>query len=113
MKDFYFSNNDDEREFLKSKKWMIHSLIFDSVKKAFEEDLEVITVFRIINPISNYVMTTDIRKTDWEGSLKKSLSFFESIEEYEKCKEIKDLLKNIGNVTNKSNRSEKQNKKGN
>ena len=40
MKDFYFSNEDDEQEFLKNQKWLIHSLIVESVKKAYNEDLE-------------------------------------------------------------------------
>lgn len=100
MKDFYFSNEEDEKDFLKNRKWLIHSLIVESVKKSFEEDLDSIVVFRIINPISNFIMTTEIKKTDWLNSLEKSLKYYESEEEYEKCKEITDLIGKINNENN-------------
>jgi len=106
MKDFYFNSGGDEKEFLKNNKWVIHSLIIDGVKKAYEEKLESITVFRIINTVSNFVMTSELKKDDWLDSLSKSMDYFESIEEYEKCKEIKDLIKNIKDDVDKSNKSE-------
>ena len=46
------------------------------------------------------------KKMDWLNSLSKSMDYFESIEEYEKCKEIKDLIKNIKDDVDKSNKSE-------
>ena len=106
MKDFYFNSEGDEKEFLKKNKWVIHSLIVDGVKKAYEEKLESITVFRIINTVSNFVMTSELKKDDWIDSLSKSMDYFVSIEEYEKCKEIKDLIKNIKDDVDKSNKSE-------
>jgi len=109
MKDFYFSNEDDEQEFLKNQKWLIHSLIVESVKKAYSEDLENIVVFRIINPISNFIMTSELNREDWVDSLSKSLSYYESVEEYENCEEIKELIKKINDDTNRSNKGEKEN----
>ena len=106
MKDFYFSNEDDEKDFLKNKKWLIHSLIVDGVKKSFEDDLDSIVVFRIINPISNFVMTSEIKKEDWLDSLGKSMEYYESIEEYEKCTEIKELIKNIKDDFDRSDKGE-------
>ena len=107
MKDFYFSNEDDEKDFLKNKKWLIHSLIIDGVKKSFEENLDSIVVFRIINPISNFVMTSEIKKEDWLDSLSKSIEYYESVEEYEKCSEIKKLIKNIKDDFDRSDKGEK------
>jgi archaellum biogenesis protein FlaJ (TadC family) len=106
MKDFYFSNEDDEKDFLKNKKWLIHSLIVDGVKKSFEENLDSIVVFRIINPISNFVMTSEIKKEDWLDSLSKSMEYYESVEEYEKCNEIKELIKNIKDDFDRSDKGE-------
>jgi hypothetical protein len=97
MRDFYFSNEDDEKDFLKNRKWLIHSLIIESIKKSISENLESIVVFRIINPVSNFIMTSEIKKSDWLGSLEKSLSYYESVEEYEKCEEIIELIKKIKN----------------
>lgn len=109
MKDFYFSNEDDEKEFLKNKKWLIHSLIIDAVKKAIDDDLENVVVFRIINPVSNFIMTSELKKEDWVGSLGKSLEYYESVEEYESCKEIKDLINKIENGDIKSNKGKEKN----
>jgi archaellum biogenesis protein FlaJ (TadC family) len=106
MKDFYFSNEDDEKDFLKNKKWLIHSLIIDGVKKSFEENLDSIVVFRIINPISNFVMTSEIKREDWLDSLSKSMEYYESVEEYEKCTEIKELIKNIKDDFDRSDKGE-------
>jgi hypothetical protein len=109
MKDFYFSNDEDERDFLKNKKWLIHSLIVDSVKKAKEEDLESIVVFRMINPINDFIMVTELGKDNWIGSLNKSLEYYESVEEYERCREITELINDIENDNNKTNRGKNKN----
>ncbi len=40
MKDFYFSNEDEEKDFLKNQRWLIHSLIIEGVKKSMDENLD-------------------------------------------------------------------------
>jgi len=109
MKDFYFSNEDDEKEFLKNQKWLIHSLIVESVKKAYNEGLDNIVVFRMINTVSNFIMTSELYRDDWVGSLNKSLSYYESVEEYENCEKIKKLIKEINDDINRSDKGEKKN----
>jgi len=42
MKDFYFSNEDEEKDFLKNQRWLIHSLIIEGVKKSMDENLDEI-----------------------------------------------------------------------
>jgi hypothetical protein len=101
MKDFYFSDEEDEKNFLKNQKWLIHSLIIEGVKQSIKERLDEIVLFRIINPISNFIMVSELKKDDWESSLSKSLEYFESVEEYEKCADIKKLLKKIKNGNNR------------
>jgi hypothetical protein len=104
MKDFYFTNGDDEKDFLKNKKWLIHSLIFDAVKKAYNENLETTIIFRIINTESDFIMTSELKKEDWVNSLDKSMEYYLSIEEYEKCSEIKELIKKIENDVDTPNK---------
>ena len=77
MKDFYFSNEEDEKNFLINQKWLIHSLIIEGVKQSIKERLDEIVLFRIINPISNFIMVSELKKDDWESSLSKSLEYFE------------------------------------
>jgi len=101
MKDFYFSNEEDEKNFLINQEWLIHSLIIEGVKQSIKERLDEIVLFRIINPISNFIMVSELKKDDWESSLSKSLEYFESVEEYEKCADIKKLLKKIKNGNNR------------
>jgi hypothetical protein len=107
MKDFYFSNEEDEKNFLKNQKWLIHSLIVEGVKKSIKEGLDEIVLFRIINPISNFIMVSELKKDDWEASLSKSLEYFESVEEYERCGDVKKLLKTIKNGNNRIIRGKK------
>ena len=99
MKDFYFSNEDDQKNFLLENKWLIHSLIVEGVRKSLDEGLDTIIIFRIINQFNDFVLTTELKKKDWEESLNKCLSYYESIEEYEMCDKIIKLLKTIKDGT--------------
>jgi hypothetical protein len=99
MKDFYFSNEDDQKNFLLENKWLIHSLIVEGVRKSLDEGLDTIIIFRIINQFNDFVLTTELQKKDWEESLNKCLSYYESIEEYEMCDKIIKLLKTIKDGT--------------
>jgi hypothetical protein len=109
MKDFYFFNEDDEKEFLNNKKWLLHPLIVESVKKAYKNNLENIVVFRIINPAGNFIMVSELKKIEWVDSLNKSLSYYESVEEYENCEEVKELINKINYDNNRSDKGEKEN----
>lgn len=99
MKDFYVSNEDDQKKFLQDNKWLICSLIVEGVKKSIEENLESLIIFRVINPLMGSMLTTELKKSDWANSLNKCLSYYESIEEYEMCDKIMALLKVIDNGT--------------
>jgi hypothetical protein len=99
MKDFYFSNEDDRKKFLIDNKWLICSLIVEGVKKSLEEGLQSIVIFRLINTIDDFIMSTELRKNDWVESLNKCLEYYESVEEYEMCDKIINLLKTIKNGT--------------
>jgi len=95
MKDFYFSNEDDKKNFFLENKWLIHSLIVECVRKCIDEGLDSLVIFRIINPLDDFILTTELYKKDWGESLGKSLEYYESIEEYEMCDKIIKLLKII------------------
>lgn len=97
MKDFFFSNEEDQKNFLLENKWLICSLIVEGVRKSIDDNLESITIFRIINPLDDFIMTTELKKDDWLESLNKCLGYYESIEEYEMCDKIVNLIKEIRN----------------
>jgi hypothetical protein len=103
MKDFYFSDDEDAKEFLKKNKWLINSLIVEGVRKCLDESLDELLIFRIINPIDGYILSSEIKKDEWVNSLKKSLEFYESIEEYEMCNKIALMMEEIKNGNTKSN----------
>ena len=52
-------------------------------------------------------MVSELKKDDWEASLSKSLEYFESVEEYERCGDVKKLLKTIKNGNNRIIRGKK------
>jgi len=106
MKDFIFSDEEDEEEFFENSRWLIHSLVIEGVKKSMKEELDEIVIFRIINPDKNYQMNSILKKPEWVNSLLKCLEFYEEVEEYEMCGEIKSLIKKIdnGNYRSKSSK---------
>ena len=79
MKDFYVSNEDDQKKFLQDNKWLICSLIVEGVKKSIEENLESLIIFRVINPLEDIMLTTELKKGDWANSLNKCLSYYETV----------------------------------
>ena len=97
MKDFFFSNEEDQKNFLLENKWLICSLIVEGVRKSIDDNLETLTIFRIISPLDDFIMTTELKKKDWLESLNKCLEYYESIEEYEMCDKIVNLIKEIRN----------------
>lgn len=109
MKDFYFYNSEDIKDFLKNNKWLIHSLILDAIKKSKEEQLESIVVFRIINPITDFTMINKLDRGNWVKSLNKCLNYYEFVEEYEKCEEITKLINEIKDDNSRTNSGEKEN----
>jgi hypothetical protein len=108
IRDFFFNGDgDDERDFLLNNRELITSLIFTGVKEAYEQNLEINKIFKIINPVKNLIFTCEVLKEDWVTSLEKCMEHYLSLEDYETCGEINDLIKKIKNGNNKSSRSEK------
>lgn len=108
VRDFFFNGEgDEERDFLLNNKDLITTLIYTGVKEAFEQNLEINKIFKIVNPVKNLLFTCEVLKEDWVTSLEKCLEHYLNDENYEMCGEINKLIKNIGYGNNKSNRSEK------
>jgi hypothetical protein len=92
-RDFFFDgSSESEGDFLTKNKGLICKLIIEAVKESMEKNLKNFTVFRIINPNKNFVVTSQITKDDWLESLEKCLEYYISIEDYETCGEIKKLI---------------------
>ena len=106
-REFFFNDDDEEKEFLLDNKNLICELIVTSIKKCVSEGLDVMEVFTSINSSRGYVMTTQVKKEHWGESLEKCLGYFIGEENYEWCDEIKKLKIDIENGDNKTDRSQK------
>jgi hypothetical protein len=94
---FFFNDDDEEREFLLDNKNLICELIVTAIRKSFNEDKDEMEVFTSINSNRDYIMTTQVQRDDWGESLVKCLGYFLGEENYEWCDTIKKLKKDIGN----------------
>jgi hypothetical protein len=54
-------------------------------------------------------MVSELKKIEWVDSLNKSLTYYESVEEYENCEEVKELINKINYDNNRSDKGEKEN----
>ena len=70
-REFFFNDDDEEKEFLLDNKNLICELIVTSIKKCVSEGLDVMEVFTSINPSRGYVMTTQVKKEHWGETLEK------------------------------------------
>ena len=94
---FFFNDDDEEKEFLLDNKNLICELIVTAIRKSFNEDKDEMEVFTSINSNRDYIMTTQVQRDDWGESLEKCLGYFLGEENYECCDTIKKLKKDIGN----------------
>tara|TARA_R110000796_G_scaffold8500_1_gene27851 strand:- start:191 stop:517 length:327 start_codon:yes stop_codon:yes gene_type:complete len=104
---FFFNDDEEEKEFLLDNKNLICELIVTAIKKCVSEGMDVMEVFTSINSNRDYVMTTQVKKDDWGESLEKCLGYFIGEENYEWCDKIKKLKIDIENGDNKTDQSQK------
>jgi len=79
--------------FLNEEKLYMHSLIVNSVKKGWENKLNIVPVIEF--HINDSIIKVDIIKADFKRSLELALKYYEENEYYEKCMEINSLIQNI------------------
>ena len=91
---FFFNDDDEEREFLLDNKNLICELIVTAIRKSFNEDKDEMEVFTSINSNRDYIMTTQVQRDDWGESLEKCLGYFLGEENYEWC-DTMEILKQI------------------
>jgi hypothetical protein len=94
---FFFNDDEDEREFLLDNKNLICELIITAIKKSMREGVDIMEVFTSINSNKGYIMTTQVKKEHWDESLEKCLEYFIAGENYEWCDKIKQLKIDIEN----------------
>ena len=59
---FFFNDDEDEREFLLDNKNLICELIITAIKKSMREGVDIMEVFTSINSNKGYIMTTQVKK---------------------------------------------------
>jgi hypothetical protein len=85
---------------VKENKYIIHSELIRYSEKMIKEDIDVLQAVMVSNLVDNVVFI--LKKDSLSLTLEKSMEYFMSIEEYEKCAKIRDLeylLKNQKNET--------------
>tara|TARA_B100000927_G_scaffold244117_1_gene206326 strand:- start:556 stop:843 length:288 start_codon:yes stop_codon:yes gene_type:complete len=80
--------------FLKNEKEQFFNEIIYSIKKAWKEKVEEITVVQF-NVGSETLIELSINQNDWSESLHLALYHYESVEKYEKCVQVKKMIDEI------------------
>ena len=88
------------KQILKDYEIAIYNNILNSVKENFRKsEISEINVVNITTQSVNY--TINLSKDKFIKWLNKCISFFESLEEYEKCQECVNIIHEIENNENK------------
>ena len=91
----HINKEGDEEKYLKTNRFKIHTRILEEVERGIENNIDNITIFKIVNHISDYTVVLTVNKDNWVESLNKCKKYFEEIEEYEACEKIKELEKKL------------------
>jgi len=93
----HINQEGDEEKYLHTHRFKIHTRILEEVERGIENNIESITLFKIVNHINDYTVVMTVTKENWKESLNKCKKYFEKIEEYEACEKIKELEKKLTN----------------
>jgi len=89
MKIFYYNpDNTNIYEFQNENKLTIHELTIQAIRECIVSDLDELQFMKIMP--TNTIFT--VKRHLFKDSLDKAISYFESIEMYEKCPECVELL---------------------
>ena len=91
----YIESEEDEERYLREYKFSIHTKILESVEKSFNEDIERIELFQIVNRLRGFTFVVMVERSSWVDSLEKCLNFYKENEEYELCGKTLKLINKI------------------
>jgi len=91
----HINQEGDEEKYLHTHRFKIHTRILEGVERGIENNIESITLFKIVNHLNDYTVVMTVTKENWKESLNKCKKYFEKIEEYEACEKIKELEKKL------------------
>lgn len=91
----YIENEEEEEKYLSEYKFSIHNKILESVEGAFENDIESVEIFQVINNFRGFTFVVMVEKDSWVDSLTKCLNFYKESEEYELCGRTQKLIDKI------------------
>ena len=59
-----------KKNILKTNRFKIHTRILDEVERGIENNIDNITIFKIVNHISDYTVVLTVNKDNWVGKFK-------------------------------------------
>jgi hypothetical protein len=90
-----FETNREFRDFIDEEKEWMYTRIVESIKDAYDRSLDQADVMEAKITESMSVISMKSDRSEWITSLKLALSWYESVEKYEKCAELVSLIKDI------------------
>ena len=93
--EIHIKDKKDELFYLNEYRYNIHKKMIEIIDHAFDNDLEVVPVLKIIHEVEKYSMFLTIEKHNWQEGLEKCIKYFERIEDYELCEKTNKLIKKI------------------
>jgi len=94
----YIETEEEEEKYLSEYKFSIHTKILESVEKAFDEDIENIELFQVVNNYRGFTFVVMVERGSWLDSLTKCLNYYKETEEYELCGRTQKLIDKINDV---------------
>lgn len=85
-----FKNYEELITFLYREKGLLFLVAYKVIQKSVDNHDDVAVVANLL--VNDSVYTIKIERDDFNKHLNKSLSYFETIEDYETCQKIKDLI---------------------
>jgi len=85
-----FKNYEELITFLYREKALLFLVAYKVIQKSVDNHDDVAVVANLL--VNDSVYTIKIERDDFNKHLNKSLSYFETIEDYETCQKIKDLI---------------------
>lgn len=76
--------------FLYKEKGLLFSIAYEVIQKSIDNNDNLAVIANL--SVNESVFTIQIERVDFTKHLNKSLSYFESVEDYETCQKIKKLI---------------------
>jgi hypothetical protein len=90
LKTFFLEDIDEAENFYKNHKYEVAELSFNAIKYGMRLDLIQVPVFRF--NICGRMASVNLKRSNFDQSLRACIAVFEESEEYEKCHEALSII---------------------